>query len=53
VNKAELAAEIAARTNTTKKSVEEMLAAFTDVVTEVVAKGDRVTLGWLRHLLAS
>jgi len=44
VNKAELAAEIAARTNTTKKSVEEMLAAFTDCVTEVVAKGDRVTL---------
>lgn len=44
MNKAELAAEIAARTNTTKKSVEEMLAAFTDVVTEVVAKGERVTL---------
>ncbi len=44
MNKAELAAEIAARTNTTKKSVEEMLAAFTDCVTEVVAKGDRVTL---------
>ncbi len=44
MNKAELAAEIAARTNNTKKAVEEMLAAFTDVVTEVVAKGDRVTL---------
>jgi DNA-binding protein HU-beta len=44
VNKAELAAEIAGRTNNTKKAVEEMLAAFTDVVTEVVAKGDRVTL---------
>ncbi len=44
VNKAELAAEIAARTNNTKKSVEEMLAAFVDVVTDVVAKGDRVTL---------
>lgn len=44
MNKAELAAEIAGRINTTKKSVEEMLAAFTEVVTEVVAKGDRVTL---------
>jgi DNA-binding protein HU-beta len=44
VNKAELAAEIAARTNNTKKAVEEMLAALTDVITEVVAKGDRVTL---------
>ena len=44
MNKAELAAEIAARTNNTKKAVEEMLAAFTDCVTEVVAKGDRVTL---------
>ena len=44
MNKAELAAEIAARTNNTKKAVEEMLAALTDVITEVVAKGDRVTL---------
>ena len=44
MNKAELAAEIAARTNNTKKSVEEMLAAFTDVVTDIVAKGDRFTL---------
>ncbi len=44
MNKAELAAEIAGRTNNTKKAVEEMLAALTDVVTEVVAKGDRVTL---------
>ncbi|HEY9869408.1 MAG TPA: HU family DNA-binding protein, partial [Candidatus Obscuribacterales bacterium] len=44
MNKAELAAEIAARTNNTKKAVEEMLAAFTEVVTDVVTKGDRVTL---------
>jgi DNA-binding protein HU-beta len=44
VNKAELAAEIAARTNNTKKAVEETLATLTDVITEVVAKGDRVTL---------
>ncbi len=44
MNKAELAAEIAARTNNTKKAAEDMLAAFTDVVTDVVSKGDRVTL---------
>ncbi len=44
MNKAELAAEIAARTTTTKKAVEEFLAAFTDVVTEEVARGNRVTL---------
>lgn len=44
VNKAELAAEIANRTNNTKKSVEEMLQALTEVVIDTVAKGDRVTL---------
>jgi DNA-binding protein HU-beta len=44
VNKADLAAAIASRTNNTKKAVEEMLQALTDVVVETVAKGDRVTL---------
>ena len=44
MNKAELAAEISGRTNTTKKSVEEMLVALTEVITETVAKGERVTL---------
>ncbi|MBY0356459.1 MAG: HU family DNA-binding protein [Candidatus Obscuribacterales bacterium] len=44
MNKAELAAEIAARTNNTKKAVEEMLGSLTDVVIESVAKGERVTL---------
>jgi DNA-binding protein HU-beta len=44
VNKAELAAAIADRTNNTKKSVEEMLQALTEVVIDTVAKGDRVTL---------
>ena len=44
MNKADLAADIANRTNNTKKAVEEMLAAFTEVVVEVVAKGERVTL---------
>lgn len=44
MNKAELAAEIAARTNNTKKAVEEILSSLTDVVIDAVAKGDRVTL---------
>ncbi|MBP7860288.1 MAG: HU family DNA-binding protein [Cyanobacteria bacterium TGS_CYA1] len=44
MNKADLAAAIASRTNNTKKAVEEMLQALTDVVVETVAKGDRVTL---------
>jgi DNA-binding protein HU-beta len=44
VNKAELAAEVAARTNNTKKDIEEILGSFTDVIIESVAKGDRVTL---------
>lgn len=44
MNKAELAAEIAARTNNTKKAVEEMIGALTDVIVENVAKNERVTL---------
>ncbi len=44
MNKAELAAEIASNTNHSKKMVEEMLAAFTEVVTTAVAGGDRVTM---------
>ncbi len=44
MNKAELAAEIAARTNNTKKSVEEILASLCEVIQEIVAKGERVTL---------
>ncbi len=44
MNKADLAAAIASRTNNTKKAVEKMLQALTDVVVETVAKGDRVTL---------
>lgn len=44
MNKAELAGEIAARTNTTKKAAEEMLGAFIDVVSENIAKGEKVTL---------
>ncbi len=44
MNKADLAAQIAVRTNTTKKAAEEMLGAFIEVVTESVSKGDKVTL---------
>lgn len=44
MNKAELAAEIAARTNTTKKAAEEMLGAFIEVVSENISKGEKVTL---------
>ena len=44
MNKADLAAEIANRTNNTKKSVEEMLHALTEVIVEAVAKDERVTL---------
>lgn len=44
MNKADLAAQIAARTNTTKKTAEEMVGAFVDVVTESVSKGEKVTL---------
>lgn len=44
MNKAELAAEVAERTNQTKKDIEEILGVVCDVVAEVVAKGDRCTL---------
>lgn len=44
MNKADLAAEIAARTNNTKKSVEEMISVLTEVIVEKVAAGERVTL---------
>ena len=43
MNKAELAAEIAARTNNTKKSIEEIWLLSPNRY-RVVAKGDRVTL---------
>ncbi|MBY0552751.1 MAG: HU family DNA-binding protein [Candidatus Obscuribacterales bacterium] len=44
MNKAELAGEIAGRTNTTKKAAEEMLGAFIEVVSENLSKGEKVTL---------
>ena len=44
MNKAELIAAIAAKTGATKKSAEESVNAFVDVVTEALQKGDKVQL---------
>ncbi len=44
MNKAELIAAIAAKTGATKKSAEEAVNAFVDVVTEALKKGDKVQL---------
>ncbi len=44
MNKAELIAAIAAKTGATKKSAEEAVNAFVDVVTETLKKGDKVQL---------
>jgi len=44
MNKAELIAAIAAQTNETKKNAEAAVNAFVDVVTEALAKGDKVQL---------
>ena len=44
MNKSDLVAAIAAKTGETKKSAEESLNAFVDVVTEALVKGDKVQL---------
>ena len=44
MNKAELIAAVAAKTGATKKSAEESVNAFTDVITEALKKGDKVQL---------
>ena len=44
MNRRELVAEIADRTGRDKKSVDEVLSAFTSVVTETVAKGEPVAI---------
>ena len=44
MNKAELVAAVAAKTGETKKSAEEAVNAFVDVVTESLTKGDKVQL---------
>ena len=44
MNKSDLVAAIAAKTGDTKKSAEETLNAFIDVVTEALVKGEKVQL---------
>ena len=44
MNKAELVSAIAEKTNTTKKSTEESLDALVEVITNTLAKGDKVQL---------
>ena len=44
MNKAELVAEIAAKTGDTKKGAEASVNAFVDVITDALAKGDKVQL---------
>ena len=44
MNKSDLVAAMAAKTGDTKKSAEETLNAFVDVVTEALIKGEKVQL---------
>ena len=44
MNKAELIAAVAAKTGDTKKSAEETLNAFVDVVVDALVKGEKVQL---------
>ena len=44
MNKAELIAAVAAKTGATKKSAEEAVNAFVDVVTKALKSGDKVQL---------
>lgn len=44
MNKVELITQVANRTGATKKDVEAVLNAFTDVVTEALANGDKVQI---------
>ena len=44
MNKADLIAAIAAKTGETKKSAEASVNAFVDVITDALAKGDKVQL---------
>jgi DNA-binding protein HU-beta len=44
MNKGELVDAVAAKANVTKKQADEIISAFLEVVTEAVAKGEKVTL---------
>ena len=48
MNKSDLVAAMAAKTGDTKKSAEETLNAFVDVVTEALVKGEKVQ--WKKQL---
>ena len=48
MNKSELVAAIAARTDQTQSDVDETIKALFDVVAEAIGKGDKVTIpGWI------
>lgn len=48
MNKSELVAAIAARTEQTQKDVDETITALFDVVAEAIGKGEKVTIpGWI------
>ncbi|MFA5564734.1 MAG: HU family DNA-binding protein [Acidimicrobiia bacterium] len=48
MNKSELVAAVAARTEQTQKSVEETINGFFDVVAEAISKGEKVAIpGWI------
>ena len=48
MNKSELVAAIAARSEQTQKDVDETISAFFEVVAEAVGKGEKVTVpGWI------
>lgn len=44
MNKVELIAAVAEKTGITKKEAENIITAFTDIVTEALAKGEKVSL---------
>ncbi|MBD2531822.1 HU family DNA-binding protein [Nostoc flagelliforme FACHB-838] len=44
MNKGELVDAVAAKANITKKQADEVISAFLEVVTEAVAKGEKITL---------
>jgi DNA-binding protein HU-beta len=48
MNKSELVAAVAARTDQTQSDVDETIKALFDVVAEAIGKGDKVTIpGWI------
>lgn len=50
MNKTELVAAIAEKTELSKKDAEKALKAFTDVVAEELKKGEKDSVSWLRYI---